>query len=367
MIKEKIKENILPNDSVLDMGTGSGILALEATKYAKKVTACDINDKVINQLKKIKVVKSNLFSNIKTKFDLIIFNPPYLPLDKNEPKQSQLATTGGKKGHETIERFINQADNYLKKNGRILLLFSSLTNKNKIDEIIQNNLFDTKLVASTNLFFEELYVYLITRSDFLKELKDRKISNIKLFTKGHRGKIYTGKFKNKKIAIKKQRNDIKTNTIENEINFLKKLNKIKIGPKLLFNSKSYFGYNFIYGKFIEQYFEKENKKKILKVINNIIDKCFILDKLLINKEEMHNPFKHIIINKNIKLIDFERCSYTNKPKNVTQFCQYLCKFKKILENKKIRFNIENVRKAAKAYKENINKDNLGKIKWHFGI
>ena len=51
LIKEKIKENISPNDFVLDMGTGSGILALLATKYAKKVTACDINNKVINQLK----------------------------------------------------------------------------------------------------------------------------------------------------------------------------------------------------------------------------------------------------------------------------------------------------------------------------
>src|SRR3972149_2539655 len=81
--------------SVLDIGTGSGI-----------------------QVKKeLKVKKSDLFSNVKGRFDTIIFNPPYLPLDKREPLDSRLATTGGKHGYETLHRFFNDLNDHLTKNG----------------------------------------------------------------------------------------------------------------------------------------------------------------------------------------------------------------------------------------------------------
>src|SRR3989338_8989568 len=76
--------------SILDLGTGTGILAKEAMKYSSDVLAADINPKAVSYGKKqgIKAVKSDLFSNIKGKFDLIIFNPPYLPCQKKEGKIS---------------------------------------------------------------------------------------------------------------------------------------------------------------------------------------------------------------------------------------------------------------------------------------
>jgi predicted Ser/Thr protein kinase len=43
----------------------------------------------------------------------------------------------------------------------------------------------------------------------------------------------------------------------------------------------------------------------------------------VNKEEMHRPLKHIIVGKDARFIDFERCSKTKNPKNVTQFCNYI--------------------------------------------
>lgn len=85
--------------SFLDIGTGSGIQAKAAKQAgAKSVLAADINPESLKHLKVqgINVVKSNLFSNIKRKFDLIAFNPPYLPRDKREDKESALTTTGGK-------------------------------------------------------------------------------------------------------------------------------------------------------------------------------------------------------------------------------------------------------------------------------
>ncbi len=150
---------------VLDLGTGSGIQAEIALKHTKDILATDINEETVKYVKRkgINAKVSNLFSNINKKFDLIIFNPPYLPKDDLEDKESKQATSGGKYGYEILERFFSQVNNYLNKNGKILIVFSSLTNKNKINKIIKNNNLKFKLLESKKIFFETLYCYLIER------------------------------------------------------------------------------------------------------------------------------------------------------------------------------------------------------------
>ncbi|MBC8500951.1 MAG: methyltransferase [DPANN group archaeon] len=150
---------------VLDMGTGSGILAEEAAKYADKVLGVDINEKAIEYCKKkfnninnLRFRNSDLFSNIKEKFNLIIFNPPYL---SSEPKAPDTALDGGKQGYEVIEQFLKKAKNYLKEKGVILLLFSSLSKKNKIDSILKEENYKYQEIDKEHIHFEELYVYKI--------------------------------------------------------------------------------------------------------------------------------------------------------------------------------------------------------------
>lgn len=146
--------------SVLDMCTGTGILARKALKNAREVTAVDINSSALNGIKdkRIKIIKSNLFRNIKSKFDLIICNPPYLPYDKREDKQSSLATSGGIAGDEFILKFISQAKKHLEKNGIILLLVSSLTPRNRINNLLFMLNLKSKVVAEKSIFFEKLEV-----------------------------------------------------------------------------------------------------------------------------------------------------------------------------------------------------------------
>jgi len=170
---EKQVKKLAKNKSVLDMGSGSGIQALSAFHSdAKDVTAVDIDSASLLHLKKIakdnknnkhkiKVIKSNLFSNIKSKFDLIIFNPPYLPLDVNEDKESALATTGGKKGDEIIIKFLSQSINHLNNNGTILLLLSSLTPRDKILSLLSKNKMKHIVLSEEKLFMESLEVWKI--------------------------------------------------------------------------------------------------------------------------------------------------------------------------------------------------------------
>jgi len=148
----------------LDIGSGSGIQSLSALKAkAKSALASDINPEAIKNLKKknIPAIKSNLFEKIKGKFDLIAFNPPYLPEDKREPKSSRLETTGGKKGDEIILKFLKQVKSHLNKDGIILLLVSSLTPKDKILPLIKRLKMKKRKIDEMQLFFERLEVWKI--------------------------------------------------------------------------------------------------------------------------------------------------------------------------------------------------------------
>ena len=153
---------------VIDMGTGSGIQANVAAEKPEvtSVLAVDIDKESIDYCKKniinpkITFEESGLFSKVTGEFDTIIFNPPYLPKDKGITDR---ALYGGKKGHEIIEKFFRQVSSHLAENGIILLLFSSFTNRDKVEQVIDKAGFTFKQIVTQHIFFEDLYVYLVER------------------------------------------------------------------------------------------------------------------------------------------------------------------------------------------------------------
>ena len=162
-VLEKIIPSILhkrKNLKFLEIGAGGGIhleKALELGIKKENILGTDINSEAVKYCRSLgfKCIKSNLFSYVKGKYDLIIFNPPYLPADEDgkEPKSSQVATTGGKQGGEIINKFLKQAGKHLSENGKIILLISSLTRG--IDFLRYNKI----IVAEKKLFFEKLDVF----------------------------------------------------------------------------------------------------------------------------------------------------------------------------------------------------------------
>lgn len=161
----------------------------------------------------------------------------------------------------------------------------------------------------------------------------------KYLTKGKRGKIYV----ENDIAIKKSAPE----RINNESSWICILNKCDIGPKLIDVKKNYFKYKFVKGDFILDYFRLNKSKPI---IIDVLKQCRIMDKIGVNKLEMHNPYKHIIIeNRKPVMIDFERAYKTEKPKNVTQFCQFLMS-KKVQDVSKLKIVRKQFIELLKKYK-----------------
>ena len=151
----------LRRKSALEIGCGSGFLSILMAKKGAAVTAVDINEEAVDTTKKnaaaneaeVIAAKSDLFSNVSNKFNLIIFNPPYLPVEEGE---TDWTYAGGKNGRDVIERFVAKVKNYLKPNGTVLLLISSLTGEKEVIELFRNQKMKTKIVAREKVPWEEL-------------------------------------------------------------------------------------------------------------------------------------------------------------------------------------------------------------------
>lgn len=170
LLADAVREEDVKGMDCLDLGCGTGIQSLNlALKGAKKVLAADVNEEAIkltelnaknSGLKNIQARKSDLFSGIKEKFDLIVFNPPYLPSEKIEERELD----GGKKGRKLIDEFLNELKNHLKEKGKAYFLQSSLNGEEKTKKKLKELGLKGKVVAKERFFFEEIMVFLVEKS-----------------------------------------------------------------------------------------------------------------------------------------------------------------------------------------------------------
>ena len=151
-----LKNMDIPKGSrVLDMGAGSGVLAVEAAKSAREVVAADINQAAVDELGRLGIpniipIHSNLFQRVDGKFDVILFNAPYLPGYEDS------IWSGGEKGREVIENFLKTAGNHLEASGKIFLVISSQTGTDETLALFEKYGFKPTVAAKKSLFFEML-------------------------------------------------------------------------------------------------------------------------------------------------------------------------------------------------------------------
>jgi release factor glutamine methyltransferase len=100
------------------------------------------------------------------KFDIIIFNPPYLPIEESNTIDKKdwinIATNGGVDGLKFIKKFIMNVKYYWKKNGRAYFIFSSLSDKIKLDNYMKKANLITKIISSQKYDDEKLDVFCIS-------------------------------------------------------------------------------------------------------------------------------------------------------------------------------------------------------------
>ncbi len=154
-----------------------------------------------------------------------------------------------------------------------------------------------------------------------EEIK-HKIKNLQQIGEGWRGIIYKGEYEGKTLAFKVPSEPIHIFPILKEGEILKIVNKKGIGGKIHIQGEDFIAYDFIEGKELKHVLNKENARKIF---SQLLNQSRELDKLKITKEEMHRLHGNVLVNKNLKvyLIDFERAKKSEKPKNITQFIQFL--------------------------------------------
>lgn len=145
--------------------------------------------------------------------------------------------------------------------------------------------------------------------------------------KGKRGEVFLRERGGKKVVVKKRNPDSDVDTIGNEARFTALCNGYGIGPAFISYDaeKGELVREYVRGTELRHWLPTAQKEGIRHVLLTVLDQCRTLDQLGINKLEMTRPWKHIIVQKDGEpmLIDFERCTATDSPKNVTQFCQFL--------------------------------------------
>lgn len=159
---------IKEGQSVLEIGTGSGLVSMYASLLTDNVTATDINYNALelaeknfklNNINTIRLEFGDLFEPVKNeKFDVILFNTPYLPTDSNDIINDDLnyAFDGGLNGRTVIERFLNEAPNHLNGNGIIQMIQSSLSDTEKTLNTLDQLGFIAEVAKSERFFFEEI-------------------------------------------------------------------------------------------------------------------------------------------------------------------------------------------------------------------
>lgn len=156
-------------DRTLEIGCGSGILARELSSRVQCLIATDINPHALHATRSragdVELIQADLFKGIGGRFDLVLFNPPYLPFKPEERSGGWIdwALDGGESGRETINRFLRELEDHLLPGGRALLLISSLTGLHEVMETACTQGFQAKVVLNERCFFEQLYVLRIWR------------------------------------------------------------------------------------------------------------------------------------------------------------------------------------------------------------
>ncbi len=150
---------------VLEVGCGCGIVSLSWARE-NNVLGADINPEAVQAAKEnaqanglhADFIQSDLFSAIEGRFDVILFNPPYLPTSDDERLEGgiNMAFDGGTDGRAVLDRFLECFEEHLKPDGTLFLVQSSLNGLDETISILESKGFNVEIMEKHGFFFERL-------------------------------------------------------------------------------------------------------------------------------------------------------------------------------------------------------------------
>ncbi len=150
---------------ILEIGTGTGFVSVVIqANFEVDLLATDINPHAVRCASDngVSTIRADMFSAFKPAqcFDMIIFNPPYLPTSQDDkvPGWLNYAFDGGADGTESLRRFLKSVGSHLCPTGLLLLLISSLTGIEQAKYWMEEAGLETEVVSKEKCFFEELVV-----------------------------------------------------------------------------------------------------------------------------------------------------------------------------------------------------------------
>ncbi len=161
----------IADERVLEVGVGSGYVARRiSSETDADVVGCDINPEACEKARRggIEVVRSNLVDPFTANsFDVVVFNPPYLPTPPEKEWDDPLedALSGGEDGRRVIRPFLADLGRVLRTDGRGFMLVSSLTDIDAVRSLAERAELDIEELADESFPYERLIVCGITHAN----------------------------------------------------------------------------------------------------------------------------------------------------------------------------------------------------------
>lgn len=154
--------DVKQGEKVLEVGCGSGIVSIHCALNGCAVTSGDINPKAVELTRRnfeanrlsSDVVETDVYSDIEGRFDTIVFNLPYLPVD--EEGLLAKAWSGGPDGLGPLPKLLEGAPEHLNEGGRVVVVVSSLMDGAALHELLDQ--YDYRVIGESRMFFEKLSV-----------------------------------------------------------------------------------------------------------------------------------------------------------------------------------------------------------------
>jgi release factor glutamine methyltransferase len=157
----------LKQKSILELGAGSGLIAMYAAQKGAYVTATDINPVAVEYLRKnsiansvdMQIIHSDMFKNIPAKkFDIIAINPPYYK--RSATNYEEHAWYCGKHG-EYFQQLFSGLANYTHESSKVMMVLSDACDLMMIETFANRNGFIMKLAYQTKNLVERNYIFQI--------------------------------------------------------------------------------------------------------------------------------------------------------------------------------------------------------------